>query len=226
MGSVYVYDTLVHDILLAGSTPPDRKERHSLTVKLIATVVISCSLLASCVGQVVSDKERQIFAPVSLLTAYGINLPEDHTKYEKYSKRMYYDNTFELEYEYDPPSTVTSVVRYMDERYSFENRSSDTMVNELIQNTVSGAIWKANGITLAEEQEVFSWGRRSMLYDVLSKDKLAVGNYFVASVEKVAFTFVVIGAHISQGEVWSELLKSRLDKSREFSIGFYKLNAQ
>ena len=197
-----------------------------MSPRLIAIIVISCSLLSSCLPQAASNDEKQLFASVSLLTAYGIKLPEDYAKYEKYIKRMYYDSTFELEYEYDPPSTVSSDVRYMDERYSFENKSSDTLVNELIQKTVSGAIWQAHGIVLSEKQESFSWGLRSKLYDVVAKDKRLVGNYFVASVEKMAFTFVIVGVHITQTEVWSELLCSRLDKSKAFSTGLYRLNAK
>ncbi len=194
--------------------------------KLTALLVTMCVLLCSCVRQTVATDEKQIFVPVSAMVDYGMSIPDGYAEYEKYAKKMYYDSTFELEYEYNPPDNISSDVRYLSESYSFENKSSDVLINEFIQRGVSGAIFQARGIKLVEKPDIFSFGSRSKLYDITGENQLVVGNYFVATYDKITFTFIVVGMHIAQKEIWTEMLEARLNKSKGFRIGFYSLNSK
>jgi hypothetical protein len=197
-----------------------------MNLRCVGVLLVSCSVLCSCIQQSISKEEKQIFVPISLMAQYGANVPDTYAQYEKYTKKMYIDSTFELEYEYAPPENVISDIRYLIETYSFENRSSDVLVNDLITKGITSTISNATGIALSEKPNAFEWGRKSVVYDILSKSKVLVGSRLVASWEKMSFTFTIIGMHIDQTEVWSELLRDKLDRSKGFSIGLYSLNSK
>jgi hypothetical protein len=201
-------------------------EERTMILKYVGALFASSVLLFSCLKQTVSQDEKLVFVPASEMAQYGASLPEEYSQYEKYTKKMYYDSTFELQYEYTVPESVDSDLRFLIETYSFENKNSDVFVNDIVTKGITSTIYNANGISLSEKSDSFEWGRKSAVYDILSKNKLLVGSRFVASSEKMNFSFTIIGMHIAQKEIWSELLKSKLDRAKGFTIGLYSLNAK
>ena len=197
-----------------------------MNLKYVSALLASCVLLTSCLKQPVSPDEKLIFLPASQMAQYGAKLPGTYSQYEKYTKKMYYDSTFELQYEYSLPENVDSDLRLLIETYSFENKSSDVFVNDIVTKGVTSTIYHANGISLSEKVNSFEWGRKSAVYDILSKNKLLVGSRFVASSDKMNFSFTIIGMHIAEKEIWSELLKNKLDRAKSFTIGLYSLKAK
>jgi len=132
-----------------------------------------------------------------------------------------------LEYEYSAPKNMTKDFLYLNEAFMFKRSVSDISIDELTKKWfTTNEDYTTYGMKLTERPDSFTWGEKSKLYDIIGVSNKAIGSYFVASYGKMMFTFIAVGFSIHQKEVWTELLKDRLDRSKEFNIGFYSLKTK
>jgi len=180
--------------------------------------------LQSCIRQRISEDEKILHVTVHDLLSYGIIVPENYSRYERYTKSMYFDSTFELEYEFQPADDTESTVLFLNSSLSFERSSSERAINDAIQQGLSGRIFKAKGIDLVERNELYQYGSKSRLFDIVNQQGNLVGNYFFATNKGMSLTFIIIGLYIDDPDIWSDLFEEKLQKAENLKTGFFSLN--
>lgn len=163
-------------------------------------LAVGCSLLlAGCWRQAAKPGDKNLVTHVALLQPYGVELPKDFEKYESLQREQWYDGTYVIEYEFDPPKALGLPIIYS----SAERQRSKS---EACTSYHAGNVGlKIAGTDMRERDDLFKYGDRSR-FAMLVDNGEPYGNLFSMCSGKTAFMTIIAGFYFDDGAAWKEMI--------------------
>jgi hypothetical protein len=172
------------------------------------------ALTAACREVAVAEKDKALFITARELRPYGYNF-ERPEKYEKFTKTYFYDNTYQIDYEFESPEEQKDQSLYLAESVSVEKKEADARFTRSTEEWGISLGIKAGGLQIEEKKDFYSYGDNSAFY-VLKEDGRPVGNYFTTRVGKKSFSFLITGMYIDDVRFCREVLEPRLEAFKSY----------
>jgi hypothetical protein len=158
-----------------------------------------------------SADERALMLDINHVSGWLESYTPDMTR-EVYRKVRYFDDSYEIEYEYDVPELEDEP--YLSYSVTFETTQSDATTTYVSYwNGTKVAFYFLGDVTIEvdERNELFGWGDESRL-GVLTADGVPFGNVFVAKRDDTVVYFLVSGIYFEESQSLSELLGPYLQR--------------
>jgi hypothetical protein len=182
---------------------------------LVLGFLFLLALTAACREVAVADGDKALFVTVRELAPYGYTF-ERPEKYETFKKTYFYDDTYQIEYEFEAPEEQKSKSLYLSESISIGNDESDARFIKSSEEWVISFGLKAGGLQTEEKKGFYSYGDNSAFY-VLKEDGRPVGNYFTTRIGKKSFSFLIAGKYIDDVTFWREVVEPRLETFKSYT---------
>lgn len=182
-------------------------------MKKIISIIFTAAVLLhlSCSKKEITPEEKELFIPLSAFEVCGIKTPDDAAGSETFTKKVYFDSSYELEYEFDPGENQSDI-SYLSQTISVDNDEKDSVDNDKMIHTLFDAVLKAFGISMREKPGIYRYGDRSKLYVLVTKDGLEAGNILFAGSGKISYLYMEVGFTIEKTEQWKTVFDKRLDR--------------
>ncbi len=176
---------------------------------LFALAAVLCA--AGCTQAEMSEDEKELIVRAQDLAPYGFEVG-DASRHEKFKKTVYFDRSYELEYEYETPDGSGLDPLYVNVSISFEENVSDAKATQGAQRIGLSAGSYVNGLKMEEKKDFFKYGDESTYFVLLSKQGAPGGSYFITREGSKVYTLIVAGAVFDDPEAWAELVTPKLKK--------------
>ena len=130
------------------------------------------------------------------------------------SKVRYFDGSYDIEYEYDPPDGAV----YISSTLTVERKLTDAFATYLPLWTATAAGFSLGGeatVEIDERKDFFEWGDQSR-FAVLLTDGDPFGNLFIARDGTRVVFFLLAGVYFDDRDLWSEFIGPTLQNTREY----------
>jgi hypothetical protein len=184
-----------------------RRILHAL--RLFTLALALCA--AGCMQAKMSETEKDLILRAQDLAPYGFEVGGT-SKHESFTKTVYFDKSYELEYEYEVPDGSGLDPLYLNVSISFEETVSDAKMTRNARKMGLSAGSYLNSLKLEEKNDFFKYGDESSYYVLLSKNNVPGGSYFVTREGTRVYSLIVAGAVFDDPEMWAELVMPKLQK--------------
>lgn len=143
-----------------------------------------------------------------------VSTPLD-TEYEDMGKTVYFDKSFDINYEYSDPEDEGI---YISITVNYEPKMSDAMIGYNMGATGSKAVIGLMGgdeITFDDKSTEFKWGDRSTLYFILNEGE-PVGHIFTTMKGKYNYDLLATGFAYETVEEFEEVMGPKLKAFEDF----------
>lgn len=178
----------------------------------IVPFFVLLAVVLACASTELAPNEKDMFVRGADLADYGIQVREPE-KYEKFNKTVYFDGSFDIEYEFDPPETEEIV--YLSETITYEHSKSDAKIGRVAEDSLIGLALRSQGLEKVEVPNFYKYGDSSLFY-ALKKDGKNVGNYFTVLQGGKVFSLIISGVYFDDVETWRELVEPKLKRFSEY----------
>ena len=185
-----------------------RRTRHA---PLLFALVLAVCAAAGCARKEMSAAEKEMLLRAQDLAPYGFEVG-DAARHETFSKTVYFDRSYELEYEYETPEGSGLDPLYLSVSVSFEESAADAKTTQGAQKIGLNAGSYLNGLRMEEKKDFFRYGDESTYYVLLSKEGVPGGSYFVTREGSRVYSLIVAGAVFDDPAVWAEFVTPKLQK--------------
>lgn len=186
-----------------------RSRTHRALLLLFSLTLALCA--AGCTRVKMSEAEKELILRAQDLAPYGFNV-DGASQYESFSKSVYFDRSYELEYEYQTPDGSGLDPLYLNVSVSFEKSPADARVTQGATKMGLSAGSYFEGLKLEEKRGFFKYGEESSYYVLLSKKGEPAGSYFVTREGSKVYSLLVAGVVFDEPEAWAELVTPKLQK--------------
>jgi hypothetical protein len=183
------------------------RTRHAPLLLLFALALCG----AGCKRAEVSEAEKELILRAQDFAPFGSNVG-DPGRYESFNKTVYFDRSYELEYEYQTPEGSGLDPLYLNVSVSFETSPSDARVTQGATKMGLTAGSYFEGIKLEEKKGFFRYGDESTYYVLLSKKGEPAGSYFVTREGSKVYSLLVAGVVFDEAEAYAALVTPKLQK--------------
>lgn len=172
--------------------------------------IVALGVLMELTGEKVvpTAEEAQLVVRIEHLAEYLEHFTPEPSMVA-FTKTVYFDDSYELDYEYDDPDDSAP---YLSFTVTVENDAGDanaTYAGEWIGLRAGLAIG-AEGVSVKEDDDVFRWGDHSN-FGFLVFDERPTGNVFAARKNNVVVALILAGMYFEDGEAFGELLDPVLE---------------
>lgn len=176
---------------------------------LFALALALCA--AGCARAEMGEAEKELLLRAQDLAPYGFEVG-DASKHESFSKTVYFDKSYELDYEYETPEGSGLDPLYLNVSVSFERSVADAKMTQGALRVGLSAGSYLHDLKMEERKDFFSYGDESAYYVLLSKENVPGGSYFVTREGTRVYSLIVAGALFDDPEMWAELVTPKLQK--------------
>ncbi|TGL64679.1 hypothetical protein [Leptospira sarikeiensis] len=191
---------------------------------MLRAIMLLLFVFSSCVSQTVNDDDRKILITVNDFKEYDLIFPGNYKKYEKYNKYISLDGTSTIEYEYEySPADEKSDITFISQRVEYHLKKSDQLVSDKFGGFVVKSILKSYGVSMKEPSGMFKNRQDTKVFS-LTSEGYDVGNMLVVSFDRMTFSYTLVGQHIKDPEVWSDIFAEKVDLATKYKASFYKID--
>ena len=183
------------------------RNRHAKLLLLFALALCA----GGCARAEMSEAEKEIILRAQDIAPYGFEFG-DASRHETFSKTVYFDRSYELEYEFQTPENSGLDPLYLNVSVSFEPSVRDARMTQGATKLGLSAGTYFERMKMEEKQGFFKYGDESAYYLLLSKSGAPGGSYFVTREGSKVYSLIVAGAVFDDPQAWAELVLPKLQK--------------
>lgn len=176
-----------------------------------ALVLALALCAAGCASAEMSEAEKGLMLRAQDFAPYGFELG-DASKHESFNKTVYFDESYELEYEFKTPDGPGLDPLYLSVSVTFEQSVADARVAQGATKLGLSAGTYFEGMKLEEKKDFFKYGDESSYYVLLSKEGAPGGSYFVTREGSKVYSLLVAGVVFDDAAEWGALVTPKLQK--------------
>lgn len=183
--------------------------RHAPVIALVALALLA----SACREEKMSEAEKALILRAHELTPYGFNFG-DAARYETFKKTRYFDNSYQLEYEFETPDDAAGAgvdTLFLSVTVTFEKNVADARMSQGAEKIGLRAGGTIGGLKMEERKDFFKYGDESSYY-VLSKEGRPGGSYFVTRIGPRVYSVLIAGVNFEDGATFAELVTPKLEK--------------
>ncbi|MBI4977536.1 MAG: hypothetical protein HZC28_08645 [Spirochaetes bacterium] len=188
--------------------------RPSGKVSLVLAALLTAVAGIACMNVRMTAPEKEVLVTVRDIADY-VDLPGDYTNRERYTKTLYTDTTFSLEYEYsDDDLSLTS-------ECDVEQRSSDFLISKTVKEKLFAAAYRSQGLAMVPRRDLYRM-TNAVIYEIRKSNDAVVGNYAVICVDRKIYTVQLIGVYITDPDIWREILDPKMKRITGINTVIYR----
>ncbi|MEM1264252.1 MAG: hypothetical protein AAGH76_17770 [Pseudomonadota bacterium] len=166
----------------------------------VLTVSAILALLSGCIERPIRDGDRHFVVTAAALEPYGYEMPDDVARYESLKRTRWFDNTEELEYEYN--ATGMAGLPYVYSLTEWHPSKTDACTSYAAGNIGVGL----GGSAIESLDDEFSYGDKSQ-YGLMTDDGEVYGIYFAMCHDKQAFMLMLTGVVFDNGDQFARFIE-------------------
>jgi len=186
-----------------------------LGVGVLLVVTFGALVVFSGRKVALSPAEREALLDIHDLAAL-VDIPRPDPAYERVVKEVYFDGTWELEYEYAPPAETRHP--YLTCSLSSSATPADAHQAYLVLCAAgrAGVAFAGGSDDLVPLHNTFRWGDESSLW-LVRINGIDAGNLFVARKDRKVFFLGIGGVGFSRREPFARLVSPTLEQVEQLS---------